>query len=794
MPPPPYQPGECLRIRDERWRVVRAEGLDDATTLDVVGCDARNAGVHTVFLTDAERVARLPSNDRPRLVRPARWRRVVRHRLAAETARFDSLRAAATADITLLPFQLEPALSITRGLGCRLLIADEVGLGKTIQAGLIIAEMLARVPQGQALIVAPAALRHQWSEELQQRFRLPTVTIDAATIARMVAALGSGTNPWAGCRVVIVSIDYIKRAEVMRALEALVWDVVVFDEAHMLAGFSERAAAAQQLSARAHTLVCLTATPHSGDTQAFARLTALGRLSPASAPLLMFRRTRRDVGLTTARRTRWFNVHTTVAETDMHRALLRYARAVCRQRQPATNPARLAMSILLKRGCSSAASLARSVERRLALLATEPSGELQMHLPFAIVDDEEPFHLLAVPGLSDRREEQTMLAALLETARTATRDESKTRALQRLLRRRQEPAIVFTEYRDTLEHLAQSLDGHRVTVVHGGLTTSERRAALHQFMTGEADVLLATDAASEGLNLHHRCRRVVNMELPWNPLRLEQRIGRVDRIGQRHIVHATHLIARHTIEEQIVARLLARMSRADAVLARMSARDEDEIVAAVTGTPVDSRSMTLDAGAHDDEHVVMPDLRAAADRELEDLLRASRLAGSRNDEVNGRPVIARIRRNGQPRRIWGMRLSLIDARGHIRWSTLLGVTADGAPESPDVRRALDAALVQQHSGDALASAGTVLAESAARFATAAIARDEDILLMLQATRARLGPRTPGLFDRREERDAAAQLEVLAEAVDRCEEHRRRSVLLQHLRPGSAELVFAVALE
>jgi superfamily II DNA or RNA helicase len=791
---PPYQPGECLRIRDERWRLVCTDGAGDTATLDVVGCDTRNGGVRAVFLTGAEHVARLPSNDRPRLVRPARWRRIARQRLAAASPRFDSLRAAATADITLLPFQLEPALSITHGLGCRLLIADEVGLGKTIQAGLIIAETLARVPNGHALVVAPAALRSQWVEELQRRFQLSAATIDAPAIARMVGILGSGTNPWAGCRVVIVSIDYIKRAEVMRALEALVWDVVVFDEAHVLAGVSDRAAAAQQLSARAHTLVSLTATPHSGDIQAFARLTALGRLGPASPPLVMFRRTRRDVGLMSARRTRWFSVRATAAEAEMHRALLQYARAVCRQRHASANPVRLAMSILLKRGCSSATSLARSLERRLALLSSGPLGVAQMPLPFETTDDEEPSGALAVPGLSDRGAEQAMLAALLDKARTAAQGESKTRALRRLLRRRLEPAIVFTEYRDTLEQLAQSLDRHHITVVHGGLTLSERRAALKQFTHGTADILLATDAASEGLNLHHRCRRVVNMELPWSPLRLEQRIGRVDRIGQRQIVHATHLIAHNTIEEQIVARLLARISTADAVLSGMSARDEDDVVSAVTAAPGDASAPALAETADEAERIVVPDLRELAERELGQLLLTSRLAAEGKDDLAGRPLIARIRYSGRRQRVWAMRLSFADAAGQIRWTTLLGVTANGAVESSAVRRALDTSLLRPHLNERLSSAAAHLAESATRFASAAIARDDEILLMLQSTRARLGPRAPGLFDRREEREAAAQLEVLAEAVHRCEQHRQHLRLLQDLTVSTPELVFAVVLE
>ena len=123
--------------------------------------------------------------------------------------------------------------------------------------------------------------------------------------------------------------------------------------------------------------------------------------------------------------------------------------------------------------------------------------------------------------------------------------------------------MVFTEYRDTLLHLRRSLE-RPALVLHGGLARDERSEVLESFARDPCGLLLATDAAAEGLNLHHRCRLVVNLELPWNPMRLEQRIGRVDRIGQRRTVHAFHLIAGGTGEERLLARLRARVQTAKA--------------------------------------------------------------------------------------------------------------------------------------------------------------------------------------------------------------------------------------
>jgi hypothetical protein len=163
-------------------------------------------------------------------------------------------------------------------------------------------------------------------------------------------------------------------------------------------------------------------------------------------------------------------------------------------------------------------------------------------------------------GLHDAAHERNLLGALAEAAARAAQHETKTAALVRLLRRVNEPAIVFTEYRDTLLHVEASV-GRPAVVLHGGLTRDERRAAIQQFTDGDINLLLATDAAGEGLNLQRSCRLVINLELPWNPMRLEQRIGRVDRIGQKRRVHVVHLIAQDSAESRLLSRLQSRIAR-----------------------------------------------------------------------------------------------------------------------------------------------------------------------------------------------------------------------------------------
>ena len=291
MPASAPQRGDLVRIRDERWTVSDTVLHRDSTVLTVVGCDHSNRGSRARYLLPFEPVDRLPSVSTTRVMSHRRWRHLARQALARTPPTIDSLRAAATADISILPYQLEPALALVSGLAARILIADEVGLGKTVQAGLLVAETLARRADAHVLVLCPAGLRQQWRDELIGRFHLTPVVLDAAALRRVPHF--EGANPWAVHPLILTSTDYIKRPEVVRALEPLVWDLLVIDEAHGIAGQSDRHEAATLLTQRARAVVMLTATPHAGDEIAFERLTSVGDLEKAF-PLLVFRRTRAD--------------------------------------------------------------------------------------------------------------------------------------------------------------------------------------------------------------------------------------------------------------------------------------------------------------------------------------------------------------------------------------------------------------------------------------------------------------------------------------------------------------------
>jgi hypothetical protein len=344
--------------------------------VEVSGNEPANRGTHARFLLPFEPFHRLTLPRHPRVVRPGRWRHLARRALADAVPQPMSLLASVRANVTPIPFQLEPVLAMVRGDGCRFLIADGVGMGKTIQAGLMIAELIQREPECRVLVIAPAGLREQWREELRNRFHLDAEVLDSAGVARTTSAIPAGMNPWQVHRLVITSIDFVKRPEVLRCHEPLIWDLVVFDEAHGLSGHSDRSSAAGAIACHARRVVMLTATPHTGDDIAFRRLCQIGELK-GDPPLVVFRRTRRDVGASPEqgmRRTAVLRVRPTPAEAAMHEILRNYADLVW-SHSGESSGARLAVSVLLRRAYSSAASLARSVERRIAQLT--PAGEAE---------------------------------------------------------------------------------------------------------------------------------------------------------------------------------------------------------------------------------------------------------------------------------------------------------------------------------------------------------------------------------------------------------------------------------
>ena len=796
------KPGDLVRVRRARWRIVDVRPYDGCQLVALTGAGTSSSRVDRRVIAPFDVIDRIDDARRAHVAGPCRWRRACRDLLTANTPP-GGLRAAHHGRLDLLPHQLEPALAIVRGIASRVLLADEVGLGKTLQAGLAIAELRARGWAERILILTPAGLREQWAAELAQRLDIETAIVDAGGVRRRMATLPVGVNPWTTVPIAIASVDYVKRPEVLPLVTSSRWDVIVIDEAHNVARDSDRFRAVHALGSRAAYLLLLTATPHSGDRRAFLSLCGVG--AQGGDPLMIFRRTRRDVHLGVTRRVHRLHVRPSSQERRMHALLARFTRAVRTERGDGVA---LALSVLHKRALSSARSLERSVERRLAVLsASVDRSACQLLLPLEDgagelnpADDVPDWN--ADLSLADAERERRMLAALRNAAREASTDETKVRALRRLLRRAGEPAVVFTEYRDTLFHLRDALN-RPAALLHGGLSRDERAIALADFASGRCPILLATDAAGEGLNLHQQCRVVINLELPWNPMRLEQRIGRVDRIGQRRTVHAVHLIARDTGEPRILERLKARMARARAdidVPDPVGSEEERTVAALIVCGVADTGQEPLDAGRSAPDGCVTPSLEREAIAEAARLALARTLGGSQYPTREETLWLMRTRRSGTRSRLRGrtlliLRASIEDGDGRIVESTLIAVTIPSTALSLRALRdagtlvALEDALSRQ-----LASPLTVWREQAMSIAqafTATRLRREGAIAA-GATSVVVEAAQPGLFDRRVETACVAAATLQRE---RDEEQQARLHAIERasaLRACTPRILLAIA--
>ncbi len=748
------RPGDLVTVRDECWIVAGTETFDRCTVWTLEGGGPENAGRAFHAITPFDRVAGAGANRPRRRKRPAVLRRALGAIAGDRPAA--SLWTAGSANLDLLAYQLEPALAVLHG-ATRVLLADGVGLGKTIQAGLILAELRARGLAGRALILCPVGLRELWVGELRDRFGITAAILDQTSIAMGVHELPAGVNPWSAHPVVVASIDLVKRPEILAAVEEVAFDLVIADEAHHLTPASDRGHAVNRLGSRAPWLVLMSATPHSGDQAAFDYLSAIGTLGDS---LAIFRRTRPDVGRPVDRRVHLLNVEPTVDEGLLIHATDDYAQAIWQARGQSDRAVQLVAITLTRRAASSAAALALTLTRRRALLSRQPPPlPSQAVLPWDDVDedDDELDERLSRPGLDDDAAERRRLDALIDLANRAAERPSKLHRLQRLLRRAAEPAVVFTEYRDTLHAAADALaGGFRLGAIHGGVPAPMRQEVLTQFERGDLDVLLATDTAGEGLNLHRRCRLVIDLELPWNPRRLEQRAGRVDRFGQQRRVHVVHLLHRDSVESRVWNHLEHRRVFAAQALGDYEAPTEEELARAIF------------------DHVALPPPGAAAvtSMRIDAAAELSRAALQRQwrghaGSAYHRPVFT------APRRLDGRAQTIVALHEQARFRSTGGM----------LERRVRASLVQIRGASTIAAwrAVVMAARPVVIIDEPATTRPpswQPALARIAAARERLAeqPRwhQGSLFDRRAERTARSRREVI-ERLDAALARRAQSL-------------------
>ena len=467
---------------------------------------------------------------------------------------FDTFLAIPRLRFEPFDYQLRAARTVLRRMRGRGILADEVGLGKTIEAGLVLSELRMRGLADHVLVIVPAGLVDQWRDELERKFALPT------TIAR------SGSTPAGETgmdrAVTIASLAAARRDPLLGRLTDTNWDLVIFDEAHRLRNpRSASGKLARRL--RARYLLMLTATPVEN------KLSDLYQLVSLVAPGLL--------GTPAQFRAKHGAASVESRPHNIEELRERTREVMVRHRRSEVAvmlPPRLAETILVTPGIDEAALYA-DIVRRVRAAATG-SGRARLALR----------GLTRLAGSSPAAAAPTLAKLgwndLAERAR-AIREPDKMGLLVELLRRhvnRDEKVLVFTGFRQTLDALVPAVEraGLPSAVYHGSLPRAAKERAIAAFRD-EVPVLLSTESAGEGRNLQF-CHVMVNMDLPWNPMQIEQRLGRLHRVGQDRDVLLTNLVASGTIEEQVLRVLEAKINLFELVVGELDmilGRVEDDL-------------------------------------------------------------------------------------------------------------------------------------------------------------------------------------------------------------------------
>jgi superfamily II DNA or RNA helicase len=597
-------------LKGDYWpepvRILAVEHLGTRVRIEAVGIKSSQVYERILSATDLERVRVVDEAVRDFGGRGEAFFLAMEAQRIRYAYQFDPLFAVSVAQVDPLPHQIEAVYHyILRNPRIRFLLADDPGAGKTIMTGLLLKELKYRGLVRRTLIVVPGHLKDQWLREMKERFGETFTVVD-----RSVINATWGRNVWQEQPQVITSMDFAKQDDVMATLSEVHWDLVVVDEAHKMAAYrygekttrTERYRLGELLSRTSNFLLFLTATPHRGDPENFRLF--LDLLQPgffansdllnesvknADNPLFL-RRLKEDLKdfegrpLFPPRRVftktyrlsddekRLYNAVTEYVEKSYNKALAAEKRNVA-----------FALLILQRRLASSLRAVRRSLERRkerleellklgkwLAERGTVDEEELEDAPEAERLKREEELveRLTAAETREELQTEINTLAELIRLAREAERHELETKLTElrkvmedEQLQQTREKLLIFTESRETLEYLAEKLKdwGYSVVTLHGGMNLDARIRAEHEFRE-RAQVMVSTEAGGEGINLQF-CSLMVNYDIPWNPNRLEQRMGRIHRYGQQKEVHIYNLVAADTREGKVLEALFRKLER-----------------------------------------------------------------------------------------------------------------------------------------------------------------------------------------------------------------------------------------
>lgn len=633
-----YAPGMRTIIRDEEWMVKKIETNSLGNkALYCIGISPLVKNREAIFLTDLEEIQIVnpakvnlipddsPFYKRTLLYLESQWRQQI--------PTDSNLHVGHRAAMDLMPYQLDPAKLALKSTRQRILIADTVGLGKTLEAGILMSELIARGKGKRILVVTVKSMMTQFQKEMWNRFTIPLVRLDSSKIQKIRANLPSNYNPFFYYDKTIVSIDTLKKdVEYRTHLENAYWDIIVIDEAQNVAERgdhqAQRSRLARLLADRSDTMIMLSATPHDGRAKSFASL--MNMLDPTAIADpenytkedikgLCIRRFKKDVkdqvsGSFLERNITLERCHASVREEQSYDIFADMQLEMDLGKSRGTG--QLFKTSLEKSLFSSPAACIKSIDARLKKLYKKYSA-----------DDIKDIKLL-----------EELRDSLL---RITPKDFMRYQKLLYLLNSKEyawnpkdtgDRVVIFTERIETMKYLAEhlrqdlGLKANAIQEISGSMSDAEQQRIVEEFGRTESPmrVLVASDVASEGLNLHYLSHRMIHFDIPWSLMVFQQRNGRIDRYGQKKRPDIRYMLIESDNKQikgdmRIIEILVTKEEQAlknigdpALLLGKFSIEDEELVVADAieNGSDETAFSDTLDAG--EDEFDPFEALMAAA--------------------------------------------------------------------------------------------------------------------------------------------------------------------------------------
>jgi len=503
----------------------------------------------------------------------------------------------------ILAHQVESTHIIVNALKQRFLIADEVGLGKTIEAGLVIKEMIYRHNYESILVTAPASLLYQWQAEMESKFNEHFVIMNRKLLNEAQKIVGEKGNPWKVHKKIICSIDFIKNEDFFPDLEETKWDAVIFDEAHRLrrdANTSTKAyVVAEMLAERSKFLLLLSATPFRGNLEELYYLIYLidpnvlgpfrsfyseycvdgADLSSLKKKLsnVIIRRTKKDIGGFTERHARTIQFELYADERLLYDETTKYVIEEFNKATQSENRAvGFVMTVFQKLLDSSAYALHRALSKRKAklqlMLDRAEGNELIMDNLYSSLSEEleeMPDEIEEIQNNADGTIERTIedlkseintLTRLVNMSGKIEQDKKGEKFIEliNLLQKEgHKKFLIFTQFRTTQDYLMNLLKGTSVVAFNGSMSLDEKEQAIIDFKN-DVEILIATEAGGEGRNMQF-CNVLINYDLPWSPLKIEQRIGRIHRFGQVNDSLVFNFSTKDTVAERVLQVLTEKL-------------------------------------------------------------------------------------------------------------------------------------------------------------------------------------------------------------------------------------------